>query len=170
VIDGMLVRAGTQRYVIPTLSVLRLIEPKAADISSVLGQLQLLEVQGQRLPLLELTTLFRVPASEQAPQLAIVAEADGERVAILVDALLGQQQAVIKSLGQGLGDTPGLSGCAILSDGRVGLVVDIAGLLQLARGTRGGSSPDGNSPGDNSPGDHAPEGLQPGAAAAAAAE
>jgi two-component system chemotaxis sensor kinase CheA len=135
VIDGMIVRAGSERYVIPTLSVVRLVEPRRADITSVLDKHALLQVQGESLPLLRLTTLFDVEPDDNQCRLAIIAEADGKRIAILVDELLGQQQAVIKSMGTGIGETPGVSGCAILSDGRVGLVLDIAGLLQLAKTT-----------------------------------
>jgi two-component system chemotaxis sensor kinase CheA len=134
VIDGMLVRAGKERYVIPTLSVVRLVEPRRSDITSVLDRDDWLQVQGQSLPLVRLTTLFRLPPAETQARLAIIVESDGERIAVVVDELLGQQQAVIKSIGGGLGDTPGISGCAILSDGRVGLVVDVAGLLQLVKG------------------------------------
>lgn len=135
VIDGMLVRAGNERYVIPTLSVVRLVEPRQADIVSVLEAHELLQVQGQSLPLLRLTSLFAMDRGEGERPLAIITEADGQRAAILVDELLGQQQAVIKSIGHGIGETPGISGCAILSDGRVGLVLDVAGLLALAKTT-----------------------------------
>jgi two-component system chemotaxis sensor kinase CheA len=133
VIDGVLVRAGYQRYVIPTLSVVRLVEPRPADIISVLEAHELLQVQGQSVPLLRLTTLFDMAPRNGERRLALIAESDGQRVAIWVDELLGQQQALVKNIGQGIGETPGVSGCAILSDGRVGLVVDVAGLLQLAR-------------------------------------
>jgi two-component system chemotaxis sensor kinase CheA len=135
VIDGLLVRAGKERYVIPTLSVVRLVEPRREDVISVLEAHELLQVQGQSIPLLRLTTLFAMDAGRDEPQLAIIAESDGQRVAILVDELLGQQQAVIKSIGHGIGETPGISGCAILSDGRVGLVLDVAGLLALSKKT-----------------------------------
>jgi two-component system chemotaxis sensor kinase CheA len=147
VIDGMLVRAGKERYVIPTLSVVRLVEPRREDVISVLEAHELLQVQGQSIPLLRLTTLFAMDACDSDSQLAIIAESDGKRVAILVDELLGQQQAVIKSIGNGLGETPGISGCAILSDGRVGLVLDVAGLLALSKTTppspRAISAPEG---------------------------
>jgi len=140
VIDGMLVRAGKERYVIPTLSVVRLVEPRRGDITSVLDRDDWLQVQGQSLPLVRLTTLFRLPACDSQARLAIIVECDGDRIAVVVDELLGQQQAVIKSIGGGLGDTPGISGCAILSDGRVGLVVDVAGLLQLVKGEHMGDA------------------------------
>jgi two-component system, chemotaxis family, sensor kinase CheA len=136
VIDGMLVRAGRERYVIPTLSVVRLVEPRPGDVTSVLDRDDWLQVQGQSVPLMRLTSLFRLSPGDAESRLAIIVESDGERIAVVVDELLGQQQAVIKSMGGGLGDTPGISGCAILSDGRVGLVIDVAGLLQLAKGAR----------------------------------
>ena len=66
-------------------------------------------------------------------------EAEGvseQRCAVMVDELLGQQQAVMKSLGNALSQVPGVAGGAILSDGRVGLVLDAAGLVQLAHGQR----------------------------------
>jgi two-component system chemotaxis sensor kinase CheA len=130
VIDGMLVRAGNERYVIPTLSIIKLVEPRVSGIATVLESHELLDVQGQMVPMLRLTTLFGFSRSED--RVAVVTEAGGQRVALMVDELVGQQQAVIKSLGQGIAETPGISGCAILSDGRVGLVLDIGGLLRLA--------------------------------------
>jgi two-component system chemotaxis sensor kinase CheA len=54
----------------------------------------------------------------------------------LVDELLGQQQMVVKSLGSGMGDIPGIAGAAILGDGRVGLILDPTGLVTLARQVR----------------------------------
>lgn len=141
VIDGMLVRAGTERFVIPTLSVVRLVEPRREDVVSVLEAHELLQVQGQSIPLLRLATLFAMEGQTNDCPLAIIAESDGQRVAILVDELLGQQQAVIKSIGHGIGETPGISGCAILSDGRVGLVLDVAGLLKLSKTTPPGPRP-----------------------------
>jgi two-component system chemotaxis sensor kinase CheA len=141
VIDGMLVRAGKERYVIPTLSVLRVIELRAGDVGSHLEANDLLELDGQPLPLLRLTTLFHMPRGTGECRVAIVAEAGGQRIALLVDELLGRQQALIKGLGQGIGETPGVAGCAILSDGRVGLVLDVAGLLELAQAGPGGDTP-----------------------------
>jgi len=136
VIDGMLVRAGAERYVIPTLSVVRLVEPRRDDITSVADRDDWLQVEGRALPLVRLTTLFHLAPGDVQARLAIIVESDGDRIAVVVDELLGQQQAVIKSIGAGLGDTLGISGCAILSDGRVGLVVDVAGLMQLVKGER----------------------------------
>jgi two-component system chemotaxis sensor kinase CheA len=61
-------------------------------------------------------------------------EAHGRRLALLVDELLGQQQVVIKPLSGALAKTPGVSGGAVLGDGRVGLILDAAGLIRLYTG------------------------------------
>ena len=70
----------------------------------------------------------------------VVVEAEGGRVALLVDELLGQHQLVVKSLGGNLGVVPGVSGAAILGDGRVGLILDVSGLVALARTRASGES------------------------------
>ena len=66
--------------------------------------------------------------------LFICIEGEGRRCALMVDELLGQQQVVIKSLGQSMGHIPGVSGGSILGDGCVGLILDAGGLLKLAAG------------------------------------
>ncbi|MAE29290.1 MAG: chemotaxis protein CheA [Planctomycetes bacterium] len=133
VIDGMVIRVGAERYILPTLSVVRLVMPEETDLTSVLRTSEMITVQDELIPVLRLGELFRVETAAEAEPLVVVAEADGTRVALFIDELLGQQQAVIKSLGDGLARTPGVSGCAIMPDGRVGLVLDVGGLLRLAR-------------------------------------
>ncbi len=133
VIDGMVIRLGEGRYVIPTLNIVRLVEPEEARLCTIAGKGELLIVANEPVPVLRLEHIFHLPPSTADRRLAVITEADGTSVAILIDELLGQQQAVIKNLGQGLGDVPGVSGCAIMPDGRVGLVLDVAGVLTLAR-------------------------------------
>ena len=79
--------------------------------------------------------MFNIAGAVTNPSNAILMiVGDGEyRVALLVDQLLGQQQVVAKALGDGVGEIPGISGGAILSDGRVGLIIDIARMTSLAR-------------------------------------
>jgi two-component system chemotaxis sensor kinase CheA len=91
------------------------------------------------LPLFRLYNLFSVPDAVTDPlqALLIVVEGQTQRCALMVDELLGQQQVVIKSLGNAMGTIKGVSGGAILGDGRVGLVLDPAGILQLAHNSSG---------------------------------
>lgn len=85
---------------------------------------------------MRLSELFEVPEGEAEMNegLLVVVESGDELCALMVDELLGQQQVVIKSLSDRLGHVPGLAGASILGDGRVGLILDVSGLLQLARG------------------------------------
>ncbi|NUN96020.1 MAG: chemotaxis protein CheW [Candidatus Omnitrophica bacterium] len=136
IIDGMVVRVAGERYIIPTLSIIQSIRPAPSDISTVLRKGEMLKVQGNLIPLFRLDRLFRVHGAEQAPSQAtvVVVENEGKRIGILVDQLLGQQQIVIKPLGETFRGMVGLSGGAIMPDGRVGLILDVAGLVRLAGG------------------------------------
>jgi two-component system, chemotaxis family, sensor kinase CheA len=134
IIDGMVIRVGQQRYVIPTLSVIRSVRPAPEDLSTVLGRGEMLSLQGKLIPLFRLSQLFDVEGAEQDPTHAIVVivEDEGRQIGLLTDDLLGQQQIVIKSLGESMQGIPGLSGGAVMPDGHVGLILDVSGLAKLA--------------------------------------
>jgi len=137
VIDGMVVRVGAERYVLPTLSIVTSIRPSEQTIASVLDRGEMLDVQGQLVPLFRLASLFGIEGAQQdaTQALAIVVEDDGRRVCLLADELLGQQQIVIKSLGETMRGLLGISGGAIMPDGLVGLILDVSGLVRLAEGS-----------------------------------
>ncbi|MBN2308076.1 MAG: Hpt domain-containing protein [Candidatus Hydrogenedentes bacterium] len=134
IIDGMVVRVGTERYVIPTLSVVRSIRPETNHLFSVVKRGEMLSLQGALLPLFRLHRLFNIDEAEQDPAraLVVVVEDENRQVGLLVDELLGQQQIVIKSLGETLSGLQGISGGAIMSDGRVGLILDVGGIVRVA--------------------------------------
>ncbi|MBN1514934.1 chemotaxis protein CheA [Candidatus Sumerlaeota bacterium] len=134
IIDGMVVRAGQERYIIPTLSVVRSIRPEKQHRTQILSKGELLSVQGELIPLFRLGELFGIAEaeSELTNAIAIIVEEENRRVAILADELLGQQQIVIKSLGEAMKGIPGIAGGAIMPDGKVGLIVDVSGLTRFA--------------------------------------
>ena len=134
IIDGMVIRVGHERYIIPTLSIVMSLRPETADIETVLNRGEILKLQGNLLPLFRLGRLFVTNDAEQdaTQALVVVVEADGEKAGLVVDELLGQQQIVIKSLGESMHGIPGISGGAIMPDGHVGLVLDVGGLVKLA--------------------------------------
>jgi len=136
IIDGMLLRVGVETYILPTVSIEQAFRPDAAAISTVKGQGEIVMLRGKLIPLFRLYRLFGVPGACEDPvqALLVVVEHEGQRCALLADALLGQQQVVIKSLGTALGEIDGVSGAAILGDGRVGLILDVGGVLRVARG------------------------------------
>ena len=109
--------------------------PEPGALSTFSGRGELVMLRGELIPLFRLHRLFDIPDACQEPtQSLLVVVNDGEQhCALLVDELLGQQQVVAKSLGAGIGHIPGISGAAILGDGRVGLILDPAGIVALAR-------------------------------------
>ena len=134
IIDGMVVRVGRERYIIPTLSIVRSIKPSKGELTAVLGRGEVLRVQDQLIPLYRLSNLFQIEGAETDPlkALVVVVEDDGKHAGLMTDELLGQQQIVIKSLGEMMRDSPGISGGAIMPDGKVGLILDVSSLIKLA--------------------------------------
>jgi len=135
IIDGQIVKVGDERYIIPINSIVRTLRPQTGQLSSVQGRGEMVTIRGRLLPLVRLYKLFdSVPITEDPTKaLLVIVEEDGKKCCLLVDELLGQQQVVIKSLGDGLGKAKGVSGGAIMGDGKVSLILDIPGLMELAQ-------------------------------------
>jgi len=134
IIDGMVVQVGKEQYIIPTLSIMESLRPTRDMMSTVLDRGEMLTVRGQLMPMFRLNRLFALEGSEHDPTeaLVVVIEDSGQQAALLVDHLIGQHQTVIKSLGQMFAAVKGVAGAAIMADGRVGLILDVAGLITLA--------------------------------------
>lgn len=135
IIDGQIVKIGSDRYIIPINSIVRSFRPNAQQLSSVQNRGEMAMVRGNLLPLVRLYKLFNaVPKTEDPTQsLLVIVEEDNKRCCMLVDELLGQQQVVIKSLGDGLGKVKGVSGGSIMGDGKVSLILDVPGLMEIAQ-------------------------------------
>ncbi len=135
IIDGMTVRVGKETYIVPLLSVLESIQPKAELIKTVVGKGELINVRSIYIPIVRLYEVFASESQHRDPKEAIllILETEGERVAIMVDEILGQQQVVIKSIEQNFRKVEGIAGATILGDGRVGFIVDVRGVLEIAR-------------------------------------
>ncbi len=133
--DGMLIRVGTERFIVPTLNIKMSLRPEASALSSVAQRGEMLMLMEELIPLYRLSDLFGISGSVQNPidGLVIVMDDGDHRFAVLVDELLGKLQVVAKSLGEGVGKVPGVSGGAILGDGRVGLILDPQGLFDILR-------------------------------------
>lgn len=135
VIDGQVVRIGSDRYIMPINSIVRSLRPTRDQLSTVQGRGELILERGALIPMVRLYKLFDVVPSTEDPMqaLVVVVEADGRKCCLLVDDLLGQQQVVIKNLGEALGRVRGVSGGAIMGDGRVTLILDVPSLVTLAQ-------------------------------------
>ena len=130
IIDGLVVSIGCQRYIVPLYSVTEMFRPASDALFSVQNRQEMVMVRERLLPMLRLHQRFGITPRTEDPceALLIVAESDGRPFCLLVDDLIGKQEVVIKSLGEGLGKIPGIAGGAILGDGRVGLILDMGGL------------------------------------------
>jgi two-component system chemotaxis sensor kinase CheA len=128
------VRVGQQRYIIPVLTVAESILPTADMLNTVVGRGEMLSLRGNLLPLFRLSRLLGVTdaVEDVMSGVVVVVESGTQRAGLLVDELLGQQQTVIKTLSSALGKTAGLSGATIMPDGKVGLILDVTGIVQLA--------------------------------------
>jgi two-component system, chemotaxis family, sensor kinase CheA len=138
ILDGQTVRVGGEHYIIPMASVVESVRPIRRQLDTVLGTGETFTLREQALPLVRLHRLFRVPTAVEDPTeaLLVIVEHDGRRVALLVDELLDQQQVVIKSLEANYQRMEGIAGATILGDGRVTLILDVPGLMTLARAER----------------------------------
>ena len=135
IIEGMTVRVGKETYIVPLLSILESIQPKAGAIKTVVGKGELINVRETYLPMMRMYEAFSLQPEHTEPTKAIllILEAEGERVAVMVDEILGQQQVVIKSMEQNFRKVDGVAGATILGDGTVGFILDVRGLLEIAR-------------------------------------
>ena len=133
IVDGQLVRVGSECYIVPLVSIIETVQPKPEDVNAIPGHTELFKQRGEYVPILRVHKLFDIEADNTCIDdgLLVVAESNGERVGLFVDDLLDQQQVVIKSLETNYQQIPGISGATILGDGDVALILDVPGLIRL---------------------------------------
>lgn len=139
ILDGLLVRVGTEVFILPLVSIAESIRPRRGELRHVGGGGEVVMVRGQALPLLRLHRMFGFEGAVEDPTQAsvVILDHDNRRFALLVDDLLGQQQVVVKSLEAHFRKVAGVMGATILGDGRAALILDVAGLLSF--GSNGAS-------------------------------
>jgi len=142
IIDGLLLSAGAQTCVLPLVDIAFSHRLRAGEVQSLVGAGQILDVAGETLPLFDLTQVLGQPPNDATPgMLAVVVHSGAFRYALRVDALLGQVQAVVKSLELHYRRVPGLMGATILGDGRVALILDAQGIANTVGLRRGRAEP-----------------------------
>ncbi len=133
IIDGLVVSASGDRYIVPIYAVREIFRPKAESRFTVEGRDEMVLVRDTLLPVARLNKCFGRPGSADLTEgVLVVAETAGRRFCLFVDQVLGKQEVVIKSLGETFKRLPGVSGGAILGDGRVALILDLDTLLGAA--------------------------------------
>ncbi len=130
IIDGIIVRVGSERYIIPTTAIWKSLKPEPKSYNTVHGRGESLLIRGSLVPIVRLYRLFDVEPTFTDPceAIMVMVESEGRRCALMVDELLGKEEVVIKNLG-GMLAVPGVAGGTILGDGRVGLILDLAGII-----------------------------------------
>ena len=135
IMDGMSVGVGSECYILPLSSVVESFQVREGMLKTIGGSGRVVQVRDEYMPVVSLETVFNVPRldTDNASSIMVVVEAEGGRVALLVDELLGQQQVVVKNLESNYRRVDDVSGATIMGDGRVALILDVASLIRRSR-------------------------------------
>jgi len=135
IMDGMSVGVGEECYILPLSSVVESFQVAPGMIKTIGGNGRVVEVRDEYMPVIDLEKVFNVPRFdfEHVSNIMVVVEAEGGRVALLVDELLGQQQVVVKNLESNYRRVDDVSGATIMGDGRVALILDVGSLVRRSR-------------------------------------
>ncbi|HVI55531.1 MAG TPA: chemotaxis protein CheA [Luteibacter sp.] len=133
IIDGLTAAVGDEIYIVPLVSIIESVQVKPDTVRSVAGGGELFRFRDHWLPIVRLFDVFGCAGQRRAVDegIVIVVEGEGTRIGLFVDELIGQQQAVVKSLEANYRRVAGISGATILADGSVALIADVTGLVRL---------------------------------------
>ncbi len=138
VLDGMVVTVAGQTLVAPLTAIIETLQPKASDVHGIGGgAARVIAVRDSYVPLIDVGAAlgYRVEPINPSTGVALLIEGEGGgRAALLVDAIQGQRQVVIKSLEANYRQVPGVAAATILGDGRVALILDIDTIVAVSRG------------------------------------
>ncbi len=134
IVDAMLVRVGGGKYMIPTLAIRESLVPTMSQVTVTPEGREILRLREEMVPIVRLHDIFACdPDAEKLKDgILIVVEDSGRSFAFFVDEIIGQQQTVIKGLPEYIGEANGFSGCTILGDGTVSLIVDVGAVSQMS--------------------------------------
>ncbi len=131
IIQGLLVRVGKEVYSIPIANV---IESQCINISEInhIDNYEIMNVRNEVISVLRLSRLFGIPETVKSDECYIVIVGTQEKkIGVMVDALIGEEDVVIKPLKDQFTNSPGIAGASILGDGSVSLIIDVGQLLEL---------------------------------------
>ncbi|MBX4939687.1 chemotaxis protein CheA [Rhizobium binae] len=137
VLDGMVVTVAGQTLVVPLTAIVETLQPEAAAIHSFGANHRLISIRNSFCPLVDVGRILNFRATQANPvegvALLVESEGGGQR-ALMVDAIQGQRQVVIKSLEANYTHVPGIAAATILGDGRVALILDVDAVVGASRG------------------------------------
>lgn len=142
IIEGMMARVGDAKYILPILSIRETFSPDPKAITISPDGEELVRIREEFFPVVRLHDLYKLtPQNKELHDgILIVLETQELNYCLFVDEILGQQQTVIKGLSGYIGNIRGVSGCTILGNGDVCMILDVNGLLELKRAGENGSS------------------------------
>lgn len=131
ILDGMSIKVGDEIYILPLNFVVESLQPVSDDIKEISGQGRVVRVRGEYLPLISLYQIFAITPrfTNPAQGIIVILETDGQKIGLLIDELIGQQQIVVKNLESNYRKVNGISGATILGDGGVSLILDVSALI-----------------------------------------
>lgn len=133
ILDGISVSVGEELFIVPLTAIVESLQPAATDIRSVAGQGEVMQVRGEYLPVVRLHQVMGLTPREHEYHrgIMVITEAHGGRIALFVDALVGQHQVVIKSLESNYRKVRGISAATIMGDGKVAMILDAGELVRM---------------------------------------
>lgn len=145
VLDGMIIAVGAETYVLPLTNIIESLRPSRGHIHGLVQSGQMLSIRGDYVPLIYLHRLFGIPdaITDATRGLVVLSDVEGgDRVGLVIDEMLGQQQVVIKTLETNYRPIDGVSGATILGDGKVALILDVSGIARMWQEGRGSDRED----------------------------
>jgi two-component system chemotaxis sensor kinase CheA len=138
IIDGMIIQIGAERYIVPTISLKESLRLSQEAYFTVQGRGELVKVRDSLMPLVRLHSYFNEEPKHRNPweALLMVVTEGQNSYCLLADEIVGRQEVVIKSLGDMFQQLPGISGGAILGDGKIALIIDVKGIISLYEESR----------------------------------
>lgn len=134
IIDGLVVRVGHDRFILPTTSVKLALRPKKEMLATIQGRAEVITLRDRTIPVVRLHRRFGIEASTQdlVDGTVVILDIPGKPCGLFVDEMVSKQEVVVKSLGSMMRNLPGIAGGAILGDGSIALILDPASLVKAA--------------------------------------
>lgn len=138
ILDGMSIAVNGQMFIIPLTFIAESLQPKPEDIQGIAGQGRVVCMRGDYVPVIALYELFGIPPKITRPEegILVLVEAEGKKIALFIDEIVGQHQVVLKSLESNYHKVDGIAGATIMGDGTVAMILDISALVRLSREPR----------------------------------
>lgn len=142
IINGMLLRINNSLYAIPTQDIKESVHVTKSGMIDLVDGTEVLHIRDKLIPIIRLQELHNIEGNgnEWDEGVAVVAENIGKEIGFMVDEIIGQQQLVIKPLSKYTGNIPGVSGCSILGNGDICLILDLSGLVKIVESNKDSAS------------------------------